>query len=44
MLNSDTLFVPTYLLGGLEGAKQRLLNGDDNYRILALSQLINYGH
>ena len=32
------------VLGGLEGAKQRLLNGDENYRILALSQLINYGN
>ncbi len=31
------------VLGGIEGAKQRLVNGDDNYRILALSQLINYG-
>lgn len=31
------------VLGGLEGAKQRFIDGDDNYRILALSQLINYG-
>ena len=32
------------VLGGIEGAKQRLVNGDENYRILALSQLINYGN
>ena len=31
------------VLGGIEGAKQRLVSGDENYRILALSQLINYG-
>ncbi|BAY80555.1 WD repeat protein [Calothrix parasitica NIES-267] len=31
------------VLGGIEGAKQRLINGDENYRLLALSQLINYG-
>ncbi|MFN6461007.1 MAG: WD40 repeat domain-containing protein [Nostoc sp. DedVER02] len=30
------------VLGGLEGAKQRFASSDENYRFLALSQLINY--
>ncbi|WP_375510748.1 WD40 repeat domain-containing protein [uncultured Nostoc sp.] len=30
------------VLGGLEGAKQRFASNDENYRLLALSQLINY--
>ncbi|MBN3922332.1 WD40 repeat domain-containing protein [Nostoc sp. NMS4] len=30
------------VLGGLEGAKRSFANSDENYRLLALSQLINY--
>ncbi|WP_189525015.1 WD40 repeat domain-containing protein [Nostoc sp. 'Peltigera membranacea cyanobiont' 232] len=30
------------VLGGLEGAKRSFANSDENYRVLALSQLINY--
>ncbi|MEH2174956.1 WD40 repeat domain-containing protein [Nostoc sp.] len=30
------------VLGGLSGAKQRFASSDENYRLLALSQLINY--
>ena len=28
------------VLGGLEGAKQRFASSDENYRLLALSQLL----
>ncbi|MEH2272732.1 MAG: WD40 repeat domain-containing protein [Nostoc sp.] len=31
------------VLGGIEGAKQSFASSNENYRILALSQLINYG-
>ncbi|MEH2246993.1 hypothetical protein [Nostoc sp.] len=30
------------VLGGLEGAKQRFASNDENYRLSALSQLINH--